>query len=78
MRLCQAREQLKRMWTAEMTLQKPPRFGKFDPQFRELNVEPLATITDAAAILLNRYPDTADARTAQLMLERYRVPPPPR
>ncbi len=69
-----ARELLKQIWVAEMTLQNPPRFGKFAADFHSLNAQPLATIAAAAATLLGHHPNTADATTARLLLERYQIP----
>jgi len=70
---CKARAQLKRMWLAEMKLQNPPRFGKFAQDFHELNADSLTEMSDAAEILLTRYPNSPDATTARLMLKRYKV-----
>jgi dienelactone hydrolase len=76
---CQARELLKRMWAAELhgpmlryTYTSDPKL-KWDQLHK---TEQMATIKATAAILLTRYADTADARTARVMLERYKLPLP--
>ncbi|MBM4016795.1 MAG: hypothetical protein FJ288_00470 [Planctomycetes bacterium] len=71
-----AREQLKQMWFAEMQLQKRPALGKFAEDFHQINAEPLAAMRKAAGVLLTKYPNTADASTARLMLKRYGVETP--
>lgn len=64
------------MWFAEMQLQKRPALGKFAEDFHQINAEPLAAMRKAAGVLLTKYPNTADASTARLMLKRYGVETP--
>lgn len=71
-----AREQLRKMWFAEMQIQNPPFLGRFAKDFHEINAAPLADMRVAAGVLFTQHAKTADAETARLMLKRYRVETP--
>jgi hypothetical protein len=73
---CAARALLQRMWVAEMALRDVRSVGEVSKDFHATNAEALAEIRAAATLLLAQHPNTADAKTARLMLARYKLSEP--